>query len=296
MMMVLMFDATDAPPPYRLSQPQACGPLVFSSPHSGRYYPPSLMKASRLDAQSIRLSEDAFVDALIASATDQGIATLCATYGRAYVDINRAADELDPSMFDEAFEPIKGAGAARVAAGLGAIAKIVAEGQEIYTGKLSLVEVAGRINRVHRPYHQALAGLLDQARAHHGYAVLIDWHSMPSVSIGQASCDFVLGDRFGSACAPGLTRFIDQALTGMGFAVARNTPYAGGYTTEHYGRPLDGVHVLQVEINRSLYLDENTMQLGPGFEALKRALARLIKSLGAADLGTLFGLRQWAAS
>ena len=295
-MMGSMSDAIDAPPPYRISQPKSCGPLVFSSPHSGRYYPPSLMLASRLDAQSIRLSEDAFVDALIASAPDQGIATLCATYGRAYVDINRAADELDPAMFDEAFEPIKGAGAARVAAGLGAIAKIVAEGQEIYAGKLSLIEVAGRINRVHRPYHNALIDLLDQAKAQHGYAVLIDWHSMPSASIGQARCDFVLGDRFGSACAPGLTRFVDQALTGMGYAVARNTPYAGGYTTEHYGRPQDGVHVLQVEINRSLYLDEAQVQLGPGFAALERALTRLTKSLAQADLATVLGLRQVAAS
>ncbi len=295
MMMVLMFDATDAPPPYRICRPQACGPIVFSSPHSGRYYPPSLMQASRLDARSIRLSEDAFVDALIASAPDQGIATLCATYGRAYVDINRSADELDPAMFEEAFEPVKGAGAARVAAGLGAIAKIVAEGHEIYTGKLSLREVAGRINRVHRPYHQALVELIDRARAQYGYAVLIDWHSMPSVSIGQARCDFVLGDRFGSACAPGLTRFIDQALTGMGYLVARNTPYAGGYTTEHYGRPLDGVHVLQVEINRGLYLNEAQIEIGPGFAALERALGRLVRALAQADLAHLTGQGQRAA-
>ena len=277
------------PPPYVLTRPDGCGPLVFSSPHSGRYYPPSLMRASRLDAQSIRLSEDAYVDELIACAPRQGISLICATYGRAYVDINRAANELDPGMFDEAFPPVQGAGAARIAAGLGTIAKIVAEGREIYDGKLSLAEAAGRINQVHQPFHQALSGLLDQAMAQHGHALLIDWHSMPSASIAKAGCDFVLGDRYGSACSPVLTRLVDQTLTGMGYAVARNVPYAGGYTTEHYGRPMDGVHALQIEINRGLYLDEAQIQPGLGFVGLQRAITRLIQVMGQTDWAMALG-------
>ena len=288
-MMGPMSEPMIEPLPYVLTRPDRCGPLVFSSPHSGRYYPPSLMRASRLDARSIRLSEDAYVDELIACAPSQGIGLICATYGRAYVDINRAADELDPGMFDEAFPPVRGAGAARIASGLGTIAKIVAEGREIYDSKLSLVEAAGRINQVHQPYHQALSGLLDQAMAQHGHAVLIDWHSMPSASIAKAGCDFVLGDRYGSACSPVLTRLVDQTLTGMGFAVARNVPYAGGYTTEHYGRPMDGVHALQIEINRGLYLDEAQIQPGPGFLALQRALVRLINIMGQTDWAMALG-------
>ena len=288
-MMGAMSEPIIDPPPFVLTRPDRSGPLVFSSPHSGRHYPQSLMQASRLDSLSIRLSEDAHVDELIGSAPDQGIGLICATYGRAYVDINRAANELDPGMFDEAFAPVQGAGAARIAAGLGTIAKIVAEGREIYDRKLSLVEAVGRISQVHQPYHQALSGLLDQALDQHGHALLIDWHSMPSASIAKAGCDFVLGDRYGSACSPVLTRLVDQTLTGMGFAVARNVPYAGGYTTEHYGRPMDGVHALQIEINRALYLDETQILPGLGFLPLQRALARLIQALSQTDWAIALG-------
>jgi N-formylglutamate amidohydrolase len=176
-----------------------------------------------------------------------------------------------------------------VAAGLGSIAKVVGEGQEIYRRKLTFAEARRRIEGVHQPYHQALAGLIDQARGRHGRVALIDWHSMPSAASGpnaanaydraRRGCDIVLGDRFGSACAPDLTRLVERQLEAMGYRVARNAPYAGGYTTEFYGRPGEGVHALQIEINRAVYLDESSLTPTEGFARLKRDIERLGRTL-----------------
>ena len=277
-------------PAFDILQPEGCepghppSPLVFASPHSGRHYPSDLMAQSALDGEAIRRSEDAYVDRLIAGGPAFGAVAIQARYARAYIDVNREAYELDPTMFKDELPPFARARSARVAAGLGSIAKVVAEGQEIYRGKLTFAEARARIDGVHHPYHQALTGLLEDARQAHRAAILIDWHSMPSSAAGDGShgrrgCDMVLGDRFGSACASGLTRLVDGALEGMGFRVARNAPYAGGYTTEFYGRPEAGVHALQIEINRALYLDEATLQPNAGFERLKRDLDRLFKTL-----------------
>ncbi len=173
-----------------------------------------------------------------------------------------------------------------MAAGLGSIAKVVGEGQEIYRRKLTFAEARRRIEGVHRPYHQALADLVGQARARHGRVALIDWHSMPSAASsagnadrGRRGCDVVLGDRFGSACAPELTRLVERELEAMGYRVARNAPYAGGHTTEFYGRPAEGVHALQIEINRAVYLDEAALKPAAGFERLKRDIERLTRIL-----------------
>jgi N-formylglutamate amidohydrolase len=259
-------------------------PLVFASPHSGRHYPADLLAQSVLDGKAIRRSEDAYVDRLIAGAPAFGAINIHARYARAYIDVNREAYELDPAMFEDELPVFARARSARVAAGLGSIARVVAEGQEIYRGKLRFAEARGRIDALHHPYHQALERLLTQARDTHGAALLIDWHSMPSSAAGEGphgrkACDMVLGDRFGSACASGLTRLVDGALEGMGFRVARNAPYAGGYTTENYGRPEHGVHALQIEINRALYLDEATLTPHAGFDRLRRDLDRLFKAV-----------------
>ncbi|HUO22477.1 MAG TPA: N-formylglutamate amidohydrolase [Caulobacteraceae bacterium] len=259
-------------------------PLVFASPHSGRCYPPALMAQSVLDEATIRRSEDALVDRLIAGAPAFGAVCLSARYARAYVDLNREPYELDPAMFEDELPPFARARRSpRVAAGLGSIARVVGEGQEIYRGKLRFDDARRRIETIHRPYHQALTELVDQARAAHGVSILIDWHSMPSApggtTAGRRVCDIVLGDRFGSACSPRLIRLVEGALEGMGYRVARNTPYAGGYTTEFYGRPERGSHALQVEISRSLYLDESSLQPNAGFERLKRDLDRLCQTL-----------------
>ena len=274
--------ATGQPPPT---------PLVFASPHSGRQYPDDMMAAPALDALAIRRSEDALVDDLIAEAPGLGAATITARYARAYIDLNREAFELDPQMFADELPEFARARTARVAAGLGAIARVVSEGQEIYARKLTFAEARGRIDGAHRPYHAALEGLLAEATDAHGFAILVDWHSMPAAAARAGGrdrpCDMVLGDRFGASCAGVLPARVEQALEAMGYRVARNSPYAGGYTTEHYGRPARRVHALQVEINRALYMDEVTLAPTPGFEALKADVIRLTRTLAEADWSAL---------
>jgi N-formylglutamate amidohydrolase len=262
-------------------------PLIFASPHSGRIYPDDMMDAARLDAHAIRRSEDALVDELICGATAHGAAVISAAYARAYIDLNREPFELDPAMFADELPPFARARTARVAAGLGAIARVVSEGQEIYRRKLMFAEARGRIEAAHQPYHAALEGLIESARRAHGFAILIDWHSMPSAAAKAGSrdrpCDMVLGDRFGAACAAILPSRTERELERLGYRVARNTPYAGGYTTEHYGRPQRRVHALQIEINRALYLDEGRLEATGGFERLRTDLDRLTAALAAAD-------------
>ena len=266
-------------------------PLVFASPHSGRWYPDDMMAASALDAQTIRRSEDALVDDLIEAAPDLGAALLSARFARAYIDLNREAFELDPGMFSDELPDFARARTARVAAGLGAIARVVSEGQEIYARKLTFAEARRRIEGAHRPYHAALERLIAEAHRTHGFAILIDWHSMPAAAARTGgrdrACDFVLGDRFGAACAGMLTQRVERELEAMGYRVARNTPYAGGYTTEHYGRPSRRTHALQIEINRALYLDEAKLTPTAGFERLQADMARLIQALTAADWSAL---------
>jgi len=285
-------DASQANPagalglPYSLLRPPVAldSPLIFASPHSGRIYPYEMMAASDLNQDQIRSSEDAHVDDLIEGGQAVGASVLLNRFARAYVDVNRAPYELDPAMFEDELPDYARGRGARVAAGLGAIARVVANGREIYRRKLTFAEAKGRIEAVHQPYHAALRALIEAAQARFGQALVIDWHSMPSAAArtGQGEiCDFVLGDRYGRSCEPGVVESVDQRLTGLGYRVARNSPYAGGYTTEHYGRPQDGVHALQIEINRRLYLDEQAMQTGPAFAALKADLESLFASLAA---------------
>ncbi|MDZ4375348.1 MAG: N-formylglutamate amidohydrolase [Phenylobacterium sp.] len=268
-------------------------PLVFASPHSGRDYPDDMMAAAALDAMSIRRSEDAFVDDLIACGPAHGAAVIAARYARAYIDLNREPFELDPGMFADELPAFARARTARVAAGLGAIARVVSEGQEIYSRKLTFAEARGRIDGAHRPYHEALTGLIAAAQAAHGFAILIDWHSMPAAAARATGrdrpSDFVLGDRFGAACAGVLPARVERTLEAQGYRVARNTPYAGGYTTEHYGQPRRRTHALQIEINRALYLDEVTLSPTSGFKTLEADIEVLTGALAEADWSVLAG-------
>ncbi len=273
---------------FRTSGPAAA--LVFASPHSGRIYPPAMMAASRLSAEAIRRSEDVWVDKLIAGATDFGACVIAARLARVYLDVNREAWELDPAMFSDELPLYARARTARVAAGLGAIARIVAEGEEVYARKLTFAEARARVEAVHHPYHAALGVLVQASVEAHGLAILLDWHSMPSAAArlaGGGVCDVVLGDRFGGACAPAVARIVERELKGLGYAVSRNTPYAGGYTTEHYGRPARGVHALQIEVNRALYVDEATLAPTAGFARLKGDLERLFRALAQTDWSNL---------
>ncbi|HEX8568552.1 MAG TPA: N-formylglutamate amidohydrolase [Caulobacteraceae bacterium] len=273
-------------PPFEVVRPgESATPLVHASPHSGRIYPAELLEASALDAAAIRRSEDALVDELIAGAPSSGGVLIKATYARAYIDVNREPYELDQAMFEDELPAFAQSRTARAAAGLGSIARIVAEGQEIYSRKLTFEEARRRVEDVHAPWHAAVSELLDEARSRFGAALLIDWHSMPSGAAGPArrAPDFVLGDRYGAACAGAVTRLVERELEARGYVVTRNAPYAGGWSTARYGRPAEGLHALQIEINRALYLDEKRLEPLPGAEQLKVDLNRLFGALGRYD-------------
>ncbi len=274
--------ATIDPPFAVIAPPQLTAAAVFASPHSGSNYPPGFVKASRLDALSLRRSEDAFVDELFAAAPAHGAPLLKAFFPRAFIDPNREPWELDPAMFADVLPPYVNGASPRVSAGLGTIARVVANGAEIYRGKLNFADARVRIETLYRPYHQQLDQLIEAAHARFGRALLIDCHSMPSVGgpmdrdPGKRRVDFVLGDCFGASCAPAVMNGVESFLKARGYAVARNTPYAGGFTTRHYGRPDRNRHTLQIEINRGLYMDEQRIERSAGFAALKRSLDALI--------------------
>lgn len=276
-------EGEDGDPPFVLIEPfRRTTPLIFASPHSGRRYPRDLVETARVGMGSLRRSEDAFVDELFAAAAAHGAPILCAAVARAYVDLNRDPTELDPDMFTDC--PGASMHSPRVQAGLGAIPRIAGDGQEIYWRKLPGAEAARRLSLVHRPYHAMLGALVNEALAQFGCAVLVDCHSMPSSARGPQQPDIVLGDRFGASCHPSITTLAEATLRRMGYRVARNAPFAGGHTTQAYGRPQERVHALQVELNRSLYLDERTMERTPGFRRVRNDMARLAAALAEAEL------------
>jgi N-formylglutamate amidohydrolase len=270
-------------PPFTIRAPaEQTSPFVFCSPHSGRVYPQAFLARSRLDPLTLRRSEDCFVDDLFAHVATLGAPLLAASFPRAYLDVNREPYELDPELFDGPLPDFANSRSVRVIGGLGTIARIVADGEEIYGEKLALDIAYQRIELLYRPFHAALAQLIEATRRRFGYAILIDCHSMPSSAAGQPAGmrpDFVLGDRFGAACDSRLTRFLRETLGGMGYDVQINRPYAGGFITEHYGRPSRGVHALQLEINRGLYLSEATIAPNAGYPMLAARLAELTAQL-----------------
>ena len=267
-----------------LQQPVARSlPLVLASPHSGTEYPADFLAASRLDPVALRRSEDSFVDELFGAGPRLGAPLLSARFPRAYVDVNREAYELDPSMFADALPKFVNAGSPRVRMGLGTIARIVASGEEIYAKKLRFAEAQRRIERLYRHYHRALRGLVEETEALFGGCLLIDCHSMPSgtdSACERSGADIVLGDCHGVSCAPRFVEAARRLLTERGFAVAINSPYAGGFTTGHYGRPSVRRHALQIEVNRGLYMNERDYQRKPNFTRLVQDLAELVDRLG----------------
>ncbi len=285
------------PAPFVVRRPRILKtPLIFASPHSGRVYPQDLMAVSRLDARDIRRSEDALVDRLLEPAGEAGAAVVLCQIARAYVDVNRDPWEMDPAMFADEAPAHARSTSARVAAGLGSVPRVVGDGQPIYARKIRFAEAEARIETVHGPWHQALTSLLEEARARFGLAVLIDWHSMPSAAgkaearRGRPRPDIVLGDRHGDACSTGLSRLVRREFELAGYVVSMNRPYAGGWTTQIHGRPSENVHALQVEIDRSLYLDERILEPGPGYPRLQQDLSRLFETLSRADWPELLRL------
>lgn len=245
-------------------------PIVFSSPHSGRAYPEAFLDQAILPERLLRRSEDAYVDELFARAPELGASLICADFPRSYVDVNRHPEELDQSMFYNSPEQTGVGDTARSRAGLGVVPRIAADGRSIYDQKMPYETARGRLDAHYRPYHDCLKNELDDIRSQFSEAILIDCHSMPSASIRTA--DIVLGDRFGQSCAPALTALAEAMFRKHGLRVVRNRPYAGGFITEHYGRPSQGIQALQVEINRSLYLEEYSVSPKDELEKLQSTL------------------------
>jgi N-formylglutamate amidohydrolase len=272
--------------PFDLAEPERLDtPLVVSSPHSGSVYPTSFLQMARLDHLSLRRSEDAYVDALFSSASAHGAPLLRARFPRAYLDLNREPYELDQRMFDERLPEFVNARSLRVAAGLGTIPRVVADARAIYGGKLKIEEAFRRIERIYKPYHEALRGLMHRAHQRFGQAVLVDCHSMPTHSGRDATArggerrrvDFVIGDRFGQSCSLQIVEAIEETLRRYGYSVQRNRPYAGGYITEYYGKPASGWHAVQIEVARSLYMDEATLAKKPEFDAIVEHLSEVVR-------------------
>ena len=274
-----------SPPPFLLRRPRVqAAPLILASPHSGRHYPASFLADSRLDPVSLRRSEDGFVEEIFGAAPDRGTPLLAATFPRVYCDANREPWELDPTMFDGPLPEFVNSASPRVGAGLGTIARVVASGEVVYRRRLSFEEAAARIRALWEPYHAALSCMIEETVRRFGCCLLIDCHSMPSMP-GESgrSADMILGDAHGTAAAPRATRLLEDALSTLGYRLRRNDPYAGGYVTRHYGRPREGVHVIQLEIARSLYMDERRIQRLPGLVHLQNDMDRLIERLVSED-------------
>ena len=267
-------------------------PFVFCSPHSGRDYPADFLAATRLPGNSIRRSEDLFVDQLFECVPKLGAPLIRARFPRAFLDVNREPYELDPQMFSEQLPDYVNAGSVRVTGGLGTIPRIVAENEEIYRKPLSLAEAIGRIETIYKPFHAALEEQLRRTRAQFGMAILVDCHSMPSsvrALPGGRRPDMVLGDRYGTSAGARLVTIATGRLTRLGYDVARNKPYAGGYITERYGRPAISQHAIQIEINRGLYADERIFRPHAGFAVLAERLAAFVAGF-AEDVDADYGL------
>jgi N-formylglutamate amidohydrolase len=261
-------------------RPRTPGRFVFASPHSGTVYPAEMGRDPSLSEASLRSAEDALVDRLIASAADHGAMVLLGRLGRAWVDLNRDPADLDPRLIEGAPESEM---SARTAAGYGVIPRLTGDGQALYDRRLSLTEAQARLAGTHTPYHAALADGMMAARARHGEAILVDWHSMPARATegigGARGPDVVLGDRHGSSCDAGLTRRLRRAFEALGWRVALNQPYAGGWTTQRWGQPSEGLHAIQIELNRALYFDETARVPGPGWSRTGKGVARVIADL-----------------
>lgn len=268
---------------YTVAMPDArTTSVVFASPHSGRDYSWSFLRRSVLDERAIRSSEDAFVDLLFGCVTEHGAPLLTCTAPRAFIDVNRSIDELDPALIEGVG---KSAHNPRVASGLGVVPRVVANGRAIYRGKIPLREARARIDEYWHPYHDTLTQLLDESRALYGEAILIDCHSMPREAIETISTskgslpDIVIGDRFGAAADADVVELVEAAFHRAGLKTARNAPFAGAYITQHYGRPSRGQHVLQIEIDRSLYMNEQMIRPNGNFRAFQEVIRDVVAEI-----------------
>jgi N-formylglutamate deformylase len=270
-------------PPFEILEPaELRAPVVFNSPHSGRVYPRAFLSAARLDLATLRRSEDSFVDDLVLGVVRRGHPMMRAHFPRCYVDVNREPYELDPRMFDGRLPSFANTRSMRVAGGLGTVARVVGDAQEIYGERIPVDDAMRRIESLYKPYHRALRRLLTGIHRDFGAAILVDCHSMPSTAGARDErprADVVLGDRYGTSCVAAVSETIEAALRDLGYAVSRNKPYAGGFITEHYGNPAAGLHSIQLELNRGLYMDERSYERADNFARLAADLEALADRL-----------------
>ncbi len=281
----------DQPPPFEIAEPATWrSPIIFNSPHSGSIYPEQFLSASRIDLAGLRRSEDSFMDELIGGLTDAGFPVVRVNFPRSYVDVNREPYELDPRMFTGRLPSFANTRSMRVAGGLGTIPRVVGDGEEIYRERLSVEDALGRIEQLYKPYHRALRRLIYKAHQTFGTVILVDCHSMPSTGIAPEESrrsDIVIGDRYETSCAPQIPNIIDDLLRSLGYSVTRNKPYAGGFITEHYGNPASGLHAVQLELNRAVYMDERRRERGPRFNQVAADFLTLANALAAIPLDDL---------
>ena len=278
-------------PPYEVLEPaDTAGPVLFNSPHSGSTYPRDFLAASRLDMATLRRSEDSFVDELIAGVVERGFPLMHAHFPRCFVDVNREPYELDPRMFEGRLPSFANTRSMRVAGGLGTVARVVGDAQEIYDRRIPVDDALRRIESLYKPYHRSLRRLFTKLHRDFGAAVLVDCHSMPSTAghkDERPRPEFVLGDRYGTSCVGVVSETVEQTLRSHGYSVSRNKPYAGGFITEHYGNPAAGLHAIQLEINRALYMDERRYARSAAFAQLAADLEPLARRLGEIPLDEL---------
>jgi N-formylglutamate amidohydrolase len=278
-------------PPFEILEPGAVrGALAFNSPHSGSVYPRNFLASARLDLATLRRSEDCFVDELLLGVVERGHPLMRAHFPRCFVDVNREPYELDPRMFDGRLPSFANTRSMRVAGGLGTVARVVGDAQEIYDQRIPVDDALRRIEGLYKPYHRALRRLVTRIHRDFGAAVLVDCHSMPSTAgpkDERPRADIVIGDRYGTSCVGIVADVIESTLRACGFSVSRNKPYAGGFITEHYGNPSAGLHSVQLEINRGLYMDERRFERSKTFAAVARDLETMAHHLNEIALNEL---------
>jgi N-formylglutamate amidohydrolase len=281
----------ELPPPFEIMEPAAWrAPIIFNSPHSGSVYPHEFLNASRIELAALRRSEDSFMDELIGHLSDRGFPVVRVNFPRSYIDVNREPYELDPRMFSGRLPSFANTRSMRVAGGLGTIPRVVGDGQEIYRERFSVDDALARIEALYKPYHRALRRLINKAHQAFGTVVVVDCHSMPSIGMSRDEPkrpDVVIGDRYGTSCAPLLPDRVEEIMSRLGYSVGRNKPYAGGFITEHYGNPASGLHTIQLELNRAIYMDERRRERGPRFAQVTADFAALADALAAVPLGDL---------
>jgi N-formylglutamate amidohydrolase len=277
--------------PFTIVEPPAWrAPIIFNSPHSGSVYPDEFLSASRIDLPGLRRSEDSFMDELIGGLSGRGFPTVTVNFPRSYVDVNREPYELDPRMFAGRLPSFANTRSMRVAGGLGTIPRVVGDGQEIYRERLSVDDALARIEALYKPYHRALRRLINKAHQAFGAVVVVDCHSMPSIGVSRDEPrrpDVVIGDRYGTSCAPMLADMIQETMGRLGYSVGRNKPYAGGFITEHYGNPASGLHSVQLELNRAIYMDERRRERSARFSQVAKDFVILAEALAAVPLDDL---------